>query len=592
MDSPRGADSESLAQAEVVSRHLPPGYSAGPEAVSASSSNGTGNRNNNYGTTDDDDQQSSLHLLGGDIHRDIYKIQARAKMHKRSATVGYFDSQRPDPESITPTDQQVPGGFRRQYILQRSNSLYTVAKPVTDSFVSFLDLYGSFAGEDLEELDEEEEAMDAEEEQALIDDGEDDRGRSPTERRNRPSLRHRMSSARMSRKGDANMTKTFFTLLKAFIGTGIMFLPKAFRNGGILFSSITLVIVSLVSCICFHLLLTCRKQYGGGYGEIGDAIGGPRFRQLVLASIFISQIGFVCAGMIFTAENLYYFLESVTDKPTHMSTNALIALQLVIIIPLAFIRKISKLGPAALLADVFILLGLIYIYSNTISGLSNHGIHPTVRLFNPQDFTLTLGSAIFTFEGIGLILPIQASMAQPHKFERLLYLVMLIITIIFTSVGALCYATYGETTHVEIITNFPRSSKLVNAMQFLYSLAVLIGTPVQLFPPVRIAETTLFGERSGKRSTATKWKKNTLRTALSVACALIAILGASDLDKFVALIGAFACVPLVYIYPPWLHLKGVATTRWEQAGDILMMVVGAVAMVYSTSITIAKWSSQ
>ena len=39
-------------------------------------------------------------------------------------------------------------------------------------------------------------------------------------------------------------------------------------------------------------------------------------------------------------------------------------------------------------------------------------------------------------------------------------------------------------------------------------------------------------------------------------CATLAWVGANDLDKFVALVGSFACIPLVYIYPvslPLLH---------------------------------------
>ena len=72
-------------------------------------------------------------------------------------------------------------------------------------------------------------------------------------------------------------------------------------------------------------------------------------------------------------------------------------------------------------------------------------------------------------------------------------------------------------------------------------------------------------------------------------CALIAIVGASDLDKFVALIGSFACVPLVYIYPALLHFKGVAKSRWIKMGDGLLMVVGFGAMVYTTVITMSRW---
>jgi len=165
-----------------------------------------------------------------------------------------------------------------------------------------------------------------------------------------------------------------------------------------------------------------------------------------------------------------------------------------------------------------------------------------------------------------------------------------IITIIFTSVGFLCYATFGDQTSTEIISNFPQSSKLVNAVQFLYALAVLVGTPVQLFPALRIIEGKLFGRLSGKRDSYTKWKKNILRAIMVLICGAIAGVGASDLDKFVALIGSFACVPLVYIYPAYLHYRGVAERRIEKAGDLLLMVVGLGAMVYTTCITLVRWS--
>lgn len=371
-----------------------------------------------------------------------------------------------------------------------------------------------------------------------------------------------------------------------------MFLPKAFNNGGILFSSITLLVVSLLSCICFHLLLQCRQRVGGGYGEIGGAIGGPKMRALILSSITISQIGFVCAGLIFTAENLMSFFDAVTPGPRPLSTNALIGIQLVLLMPLALIRDISKLGPSALLADMCIAFGLSYIYYYDVSSLATRGMAKSVVLFNPEHFTLTVGSAIFTFEGIGLILPIQSSMKQPKRFAPLLYLVMGIITVVFASVGVLSYATFGSATRTEIISNYPQTSRLVNAVQFIYSFAVLVGTPVQLFPAVRIIEAKVFGRRSGKQSTRTKWKKNGLRTAIVVLAGVISAVGASDLDKFVALIGSFACVPLVYIYPAWLHYKGVAEGRWAKTGDVVMMGVGFVAMVYTTFITVSRWIAE
>lgn len=582
---------QSRREADIVAPHLPEGYSAAPDAVEYPKNNDTASTQHANG----EQPQDSLKLQGGDIHRDIFKIKARANAPKRSATfsaASHFNSQlsspRPDGE-LPAAEQQEPGGFRRQYVqrqtLQRRFS--TAATHVPRNFISFLELYGSFAGEDLADTDDDDSAM---------EDEEVGRDESPTERR--PLLGRRKSSKRVNREGDAGSTKTFFTLLKAFVGTGIMFLPKAFKNGGILFSSITLVTVSIVTTICFRLLLQCRQRYGGGgYGELGEMIYGPKLRSLILGSITLSQLGFVCAGVIFTAENLLAFANAMSysagNQGQPFGVNALIALQFIVLVPMALIRNISKLGPAAMLADVFILIGVVYIWYYDIASLAQRGIAPSVVKFNSSAFTLTVGSAIFTFEGIGLILPIQSSMKKPENFSYLLYWVMFIITVIFTSIGALCYATFGDETKIQVISNFPQDSKLVNAVQFLYSLAVLVGEPVQLYPAVRIIETRLFGEKAtGKKSATTKWKKNLLRTGMMILCGIIAILGASDLDKFVALIGSFACVPLVYIYPPYLHYKGVAAGKGAKAFDVALMALGVVAMAYTSIVTLMQWAQE
>ncbi|KAK5082049.1 hypothetical protein LTR05_007191 [Lithohypha guttulata] len=579
-DTPGSQDD--IQSARVVSEHLPTGYTAQFDGLRDDT------RQNASASAPDlteTQEESSLKLQGGDIHRELFRIDQRAKLAKRAATFSHpraKTSTTGDEEQLTATEQRLPGGFRRDFIQRQKAPILAARIPVTRNFVEFLSLYGDFAGEDLADTDDE--AIESDEEE------EEEQNQQPDERR--PLLRRATTTRRSKRgaaQGDAGTTKTFFTLLKAFIGTGIMFLPKAFNNGGIVFSSMALVAVSLISMLAFHLLLQCRRQIGGGgYGEIGEAVGGSKMRGIILGSITLSQLGFVCAGIVFVAQNLYSFVSAISkqsESPIH--TNVLIALQLLVIIPLSFIRNISKLGPAALLADVFILIGLVYIYWYDIGTLAQQGIHESVVLFNPSHYTLTIGSCIFTFEGIGLILPIQSSMRNPARFEPLLGIVMLLITIIFTSVGALCYATFGIDTKIEVINNFPQSSKLVNAVQFLYSVAVLVGNPVQLFPAIRILENRMFRKATpGSKSTATKWKKNAFRALLAVFCGGIGILGASDLDRFVALIGSVACVPLVYIYPPLLHYWGVADKKWTRAGDLLFVVLGVGACVYTTVVTV------
>lgn len=445
--------------------------------------------------------------------------------------------------------------------------------------MEYLDLYRRFAGENLTESDDDS-TTDAGTTETTVEEG---------ATATRPLLgRHEISQTRPP--GDASTMKSFFILLKAFMGTGIIFLPKAFRNGGLLFSSITLVTVSLMTTICFYLLLRCKRQYDGGYGDIGKRIAGPHLRSLILISLTISQLGFVCAGIAFTAENLLSLMENMSVSSSDiLSIGTLVALQSVLIVPLTFVRRISRLGTAALFANFFILAGLACIYYYDIVTMVRRGVEPSIELFNPNSFTLTIGSAVFAFEGIGLLLPIQASMLRPDCFERLLYIVMTVITLHFTAVGALSYMTFGDQTETEIISNFPQSDRLVNALQLSYSLATLVGIPVQLFPALGIMEGKIFGRKSGRRDNVTKWKKNIFRCAIVVLCALIAAAGAGNLDKFVALIGSFACIPLVYVYPAYLHWKGVANSRWARGGDCVIMVVGVACMMYTTAVTASVW---
>lgn len=125
---------------------------------------------------------------------------------------------------------------------------------------------------------------------------------------------------------------------------------------------------------------------------------------------------------------------------------------------------------------------------------------------------------------------------------------MVAVTVIFISMGALSYAAYGSATKTVIILNMPQDNKLVNSVQFIYSLAILLSTPLQIYPAIEITSQQLFS-RTGKYNPWIKWKKNVFRFFMVALCAVIAWAGAGQLDKFVALVGSFACIPLVFVYP-------------------------------------------
>lgn len=143
-------------------------------------------------------------------------------------------------------------------------------------------------------------------------------------------------------------------------------------------------------------------------------------RYSILTSITISQIGFVSAYTIFVAENLQSFVYSASRCTSFIPVQYLILIQLVIFLPMALIRNLAKLSTTALVADVFILAGLVYIFGSEFGIIAERGI-AEVALFNPKDFALLIGyvffafvfvessrdivhsTAVFSFEGIGLV---------------------------------------------------------------------------------------------------------------------------------------------------------------------------------------------
>ena len=124
-------------------------------------------------------------------------------------------------------------------------------------------------------------------------------------------------------------------------------------------------------------------------------------------------------------------------------------------------RDISKLSGTALVADLFIMMGLCVLYYFDIFTLATEGLSD-IALFNGHDFVLFLGTAAFAFEGIGLVIPIQESMIHPEKFKFVLTVVMIILILCFTSIGALSYAAYGSAVKTVIISSLPQDSGIAS----------------------------------------------------------------------------------------------------------------------------------
>ena len=123
--------------------------------------------------------------------------------------------------------------------------------------------------------------------------------------------------------GCAETMSILGTIFKIFIGSGVLFLPKAFSNGGWLFSVLSMLVMAvitniammkLVCTICSQLLIrlthactitsikvACRAVMTPNersYGAMGHRVAGALGQAAVNVSVVLSQIGFCCVYVL------------------------------------------------------------------------------------------------------------------------------------------------------------------------------------------------------------------------------------------------------------------------------------------------------
>ncbi|CAL9733218.1 vacuolar amino acid transporter 4 [Monosporozyma servazzii] len=590
----------------------------------------------------------NLQRPAGDMTRDIYKLASQTAHIRKPKTLEdiRLTSERNRRKS-TASGLNVPGGFRREYIvnkirtdssyssLYRKGTNYGSTEPtglsenplesdcennsdeedignlenvpfLTRNFLEFLYIYGHFAGESFEDDFFSEEAAPT---------------RSP-EYGNLIPLTNKAIKTQMSAvKGTASTKKVFLLLLKSFIGTGVLFLPKAFSNGGLFFSMAMLVFFGTYSYWCYYILVKAKEMTNvSSFGDIGLKLYGPWLRIIILFALGSTQIGFAGAYMIFTGKNLAAFIENVFHKDINLCY--VMIFQLIVFVPISFIRNISKLSFPALISNFCILFGLIIIifffFKHWIFELGLKPMDNIIYGINPDRWSLFVGTAIFAFEGIGLIIPVQESMKQPELFPKVLRSVIFAVTILFIGMGSIGYMIYGSDVETVILLNLPQQNIFVNIIQLLYSFAIMLSTPLQLFPAIKIIEDKFFPKfiriyenksmgddpanvsyqlNSGKLNWKVKWWKNLVRSIIVTLVVIYAYYGIDYLDQVVAIIGSLCCLPLVYVIPPMLHLRcytsGLAATDTSSKTqviiwfDYILIFFGMVSMLYISYQSIA-----
>ncbi|CAI5950005.1 unnamed protein product [Closterium sp. NIES-64] len=316
------------------------------------------------------------------------------------------------------------------------------------------------------------------------------------------------------------------------------------------------------------------------YGDLGFRLYGVWGRVAVDAMMLISQGGFCVAYLIFIGQNV----SSVLSHSTRHKTLVIAAVAPLEVL-LSWMRSLTRLAPFSIFADVANVSAFALVICYGI--YSFHGFSHLSAFTGLSNAPMALGVAVYAFEGVGMTLPLQASMKQPSRFPSVLALGLGIISVTYAAVGLAGYVGYGEETQEIITLNLPPGWPS-EAVKLGICAALFFTFPVMMHPVHEIYERRLYLSPWVQRhvlsnNTLRRTLFRSLRSLAVLAVALVAV-GVPHFSAFISLIGCSVCSALAFVFPALFHLKACKgrTSGVVVAGNWFLVVFGVAFGLWGT----------
>lgn len=417
---------------------------------------------------------------------------------------------------------------------------------------------------------------------------------------------------RIGGRAGSSFGQTLIHLLKGNIGTGLLGLPLAVKNAGLVLGPLSLLVMGIVAIHCMRLLVKCSHHLSAKLGKpfmnYGEAVeyGMENVswlsrrsvwgRHIVNLFLIVTQLGFCCVYFVFLSDNVKQVVEAANGTTWDCHTNVTAVevssldsrLYMLIFLPfiivLVFTRNLKVLMPFSSLANLAMAASLVLIYYYSFTHITVPIDLPKVG--NARDYPLFFGTAIFAFEGIGVVLPLENKMQKPQDFSKVLYLGMSIVTLLYISLGTVGYICFGEHIGGSITLNLP-NCWMYQIVKLLYCFGIYITYALQFYVPAEILIPYAVARVSPRLELAVDLS---IRVALATLTCALAIL-IPELDLVISLVGSISSSALALIIPPLLemavfHNDGMSC--WEVLKNILISLVGLVGFVAGTYVSIEE----
>ena len=321
------------------------------------------------------------------------------------------------------------------------------------------------------------------------------------------------------------------------------------------------------------------------YGGVAEHVFGFKARVLVDFMVAATQFSFAMCLITYitTAGKSVVYQLGGGDH----SVWTIAWFMMCIVLPLALIRNVARLaftytlGVTCIFSTVCVVTIILTLHF--FSDREKWG--KNLEAINPNTYMSFVGFSVYSYEGIGCVLPIMQKCALPEQFHRILLSVIIFLTVIYVGFGEACLFYLGSDLKYNFITQeLNQKSWPVITIQCAMIVNLLVSYSIMIHPFNQILEKAVFSPIKDKE--ANKSFMYHCQTVMRIIILLIASYCAITLQKqlavFVAILGALLCAPLAITMPIALHLKHKAVSTNDKVLDWFLIIVSILALILST----------
>ncbi|KAJ9582247.1 hypothetical protein L9F63_003376, partial [Diploptera punctata] len=302
-------------------------------------------------------------------------------------------------------------------------------------------------------------------------------------------------------------------LLKGSLGAGVLAMPMAFKNAGLIFGLAGTFVVGVICTHCVQILVQsshtlCRREKIPSLGfaetaEVAFRSGPPMFhkysdfgRKFVNAALTLTYYFALCVYVVFIAttaqQSVNLLAEHYWNADDVPNIRVIIAIVLVFLIPLGLVRNLKFLVPFSAMADVFIVISFIitlyYIFRDPLYTTGKEMVAEVTGM------PIFFATCIFAMEGIGVVMPLENSMKKPQQFlgcPGVLIIAMTVVVSLYAAIGFFGYLKYGDDVEGSITLNLDIEEIPAQIVKILYAISILFSCGLQFYVPTEIVWSTL-----------------------------------------------------------------------------------------------------